>query len=117
MVMHMMGGKGADLWHLFKIWKVGILVLLATMLFLRSHAAGAAEQHSSLQDFTAHLDKRIPALMKYYDIPGASIALVQNGRAAWSKAYGYADLENERRMTTDTYCRVESLSKPVTAWG
>lgn len=55
--------------------------------------------------------------MKDYDIPGVNIALVKRGEIIWSKAYGYADLEEGRKMTTDTYCRVESISKPVTAWG
>ena len=72
-------------------------------------------EHASLEEFTDHLDERIPALMKDYDIPGLNIALVQKGETVWSKAYGYADLEAGRKMTTDTYCRVESISKSVTA--
>lgn len=75
------------------------------------------KQHASLEEFTAHLDERIPALMKDYDIPGVNIALIQKGETTWTKAYGYADLEAGRKMTTDTHCRVESISKSVTAWG
>ena len=37
--------------------------------------------------------------MKDYDIPGVNIALVQKGKTTWSKAYGYADLEEGRKMT------------------
>ena len=74
-------------------------------------------EHASLEKFTDHLDERIPALMKDYDILGVNIALVKKGEIIWSKAYGYANLEQGRKMTTDTYCRVESISKSVTAWG
>lgn len=99
-----------------------ILVVLAVtctlvISVLKLHATTAIQKHDSLGEFTAHLDERIPALMKAYDIPGATIALVQKGRMTWSGAYGYADRESGRKMTTDTYCRVESISKSVTAWG
>jgi CubicO group peptidase (beta-lactamase class C family) len=75
------------------------------------------KKNSSLEIFTAHLEERIPALMETYDIPGVSIAIVEEGKTTWTKAYGYADLKSGRKMTTDTYLRVQSISKSVTAWG
>ena len=45
------------------------------------------------------------------------MALVRAGELVWSGAYGYADLEHQRSMTVDAICRVESISKSVTAWG
>jgi CubicO group peptidase (beta-lactamase class C family) len=71
----------------------------------------------SLALFTAHLDARIPSLLKRYDVPGASLALVRGGELVWAGAYGYADTQEERPMTSETIYRVESISKPVTAWG
>jgi CubicO group peptidase (beta-lactamase class C family) len=71
----------------------------------------------SLDDFTEYLDTRIPQLMDRYGIPGVSMALVLEGELMWSNAYGFADLEYERKMTIDAVCRAESISKPVTAWG
>lgn len=70
-----------------------------------------------IEPYTIHLDEKIPVLMKRYGIPGVCAALVHEGRPVWSRAYGYADVEAGRRMTTDTRCRVESISKSVTAWG
>ena len=55
--------------------------------------------------------------MKKYQIPFASIAHVKDSRIVWTKAYGFADLETGRRMTTDTLSQVQSISNPVTAWG
>src|SRR5690554_4260419 len=69
-----------------------------------------------LDEYTSHLDNQIPALMDFYDIPGSSIALVKEGKLAWSKAYGSADVENERKLTKDTPMRVQSISKSITAW-
>ena len=67
--------------------------------------------------YTTHLDEKIPGLMKKYGIPGVCAALVRDGEPVWSRAYGYADVESDRMMTADTRCRVESISKSVTAWG
>lgn len=88
-------------------------VISAAVLFTTKEFEGNA----SLGEFTDYLDERIPALMTDYGIPGVNIALIQRGQIRWSQAYGYADLEQGRKMTTDTHCRVESISKSVTAWG
>ncbi len=94
-----------------------ILSVILVISFALVSAKRGCENTASLGEFTDYLDERIPALMADYGIPGVNIALIQKGQTKWSKAYGYADLETERKMTTDTYCRVESLSKSVTAWG
>ncbi len=77
----------------------------------------AAGKYKEVEEFTDFLNHRIPALMESYAIPGVAIALIHEGEVAWLKAYGYADLEEERLMTTDTICRVQSISKSLTAWG
>ncbi len=94
------------------------LALFALALLI---SAGCAQKpvtpQDSLDTFSTHLDERVPALMKKYDIPGVSMALIQDGELVWSAAYGYADLAQEREMTVDAVCRAESISKSVTAWG
>ncbi|MFO8064990.1 MAG: serine hydrolase domain-containing protein [Spirochaetia bacterium] len=70
---------------------------------------------SSVGALSQQLDDRVPRLMERYDIPGVSIAVVENREPAWAGAYGYADLAEERPMTTDAVCRAESISKSVTA--
>jgi len=68
-------------------------------------------------DFREQLNQHIPVWMERYGVPGVSIALIKNGEMSWSDAYGFADLEKQTRMTTDTVCRTESISKSVTARG
>lgn len=70
-----------------------------------------------IDEYISYLDKQIPALMDFYDIPGSSIALVKEGKLAWSEAYGIADIQNGRKLTKDTPMRVQSISKSITAWG
>ncbi len=98
-------------WTLLITWAA---LFLSAFRFLPGHKV---EPGASLEDFTTYLDERIPNLMGRYDIPGIIVALVREGEPAWAGAYGYAELAEGRKMTTDTYCRVESISKPVTAWG
>lgn len=59
--------------------------------------------------------KTILQMMKEDKVPGVSIAFVDNGRLAWAKGYGYADLETQAKVTPDTVFLSASLSKPVTA--
>jgi len=94
-----------------------LLILFVCSVFLTLPVSGEAHENNHLEELIAHLDHRIPALMNNYNIPGVAIALVEDGETAWVKAYGHADLEEGRIMTSDTYCRVQSISKSVTAWG
>jgi len=91
----------------------GVPVIIASKVFptMEVHA------EAPLQEFTSHLDRRIPQLMEDYEIPGLSAALIREGKTVWKQAYGYADLSTGREFTVDTYCRMESISKSVTAWG
>ena len=101
-------------------WTPLIILLLSfaiVMSFSGLHPIGEVGEHASLDEFTAHLNQRIPALMKVFNIPGVNIALVHKGETVWSEAYGYADLQAGTKMTTDAYVQAGSISKAVTAWG
>lgn len=91
-----------------------ILLLLSTLSGCRNEEISS---DVSLQAFAQYLNVRIPTLMRYYNIPGANIAIIKKGRIVWMDAYGFADLEKGRKMAIGDYCRVESISKSVTAWG
>ncbi len=48
-------------------------------------------------------------------ISGASAAVVKNGEVVFRQEYGYADIENQKKMKNDTIFRLFSLTKPITA--
>ncbi len=104
-----------------KKWLKIVLSLLFSFLVLSSlmkvYPIKRFEKDANLEQFTDHLNERFPTIMKDYDIPGVSIALINDGSVVWKNAYGYADLETYREMKVDTYCRVQSISKPITSWG
>ena len=70
-----------------------------------------------LDEFKAHMDERIPALMKQYSIPGCNIALVQDNEVVWTMGYGYADVASGTPLMVNTPMSVQSITKSVTAWG
>ncbi|MBW6464517.1 MAG: beta-lactamase family protein, partial [Firmicutes bacterium] len=93
------------------------MAVLSLVTFINFRPGQTEGQPESLDYFTTQLDQRIPTLMKTYNIPGVAIALIHEGETEWVEAYGYADVESGRLMTTDTPCRVQSISKSLTAWG
>lgn len=61
------------------------------------------------------LDKDIAALFKKYHIPGASFAVVSDGKIIWTKTYGYADIANKRPVNSDTLFQACSITKTLTS--
>jgi len=63
------------------------------------------------------LEQAIPLWLARYEVPGVSIALIENDRLVWSRGFGIADLESGRPMTDATICRTGPVSESLTAWG
>lgn len=59
--------------------------------------------------------KTIPEMMREDSIPGMSICFIDNGEIAWTKHYGYANLQDSIPITNKTVFTGASLSKPITA--
>lgn len=93
--------------------------LIIALLLLSVGCAPDRPDLAALDDagFIAHLDRRIPALMQGYDIPGVGMLLVRERQVIWSGAFGYADREQQRPLTVETLMMTHSISKSVTAWG
>jgi len=59
-----------------------------------------------------HLDER----MALYHVPSVSIAVIHEGKVAWAKTYGYANVAAKRKADTHTLYQAASLSKSVNAF-
>src|SRR5262245_59771169 len=53
--------------------------------------------------------------MKFYKVPGVSIAVIKDFTIAWARAYGVKDLETNEPVTSDTLFQAGSISKSVNA--
>ncbi|HSE25774.1 MAG TPA: serine hydrolase [Pyrinomonadaceae bacterium] len=53
--------------------------------------------------------------MKFYKVPGLSVAVIKDFHLEWAKGYGVKDLETNEPVTTDTMFQAGSISKSVNA--
>jgi CubicO group peptidase (beta-lactamase class C family) len=91
------------------------LLVLAIRIFVM--AAALATAHGGAASDPDRLADIARARMEADGVPGAVIALIADGAPVWIGAFGMADPAAGLAMTADTLFRVESISKPVTAWG
>ena len=71
----------------------------------------------SVEQLTDRIDNRIPQLLNDFSVPGAAIAIIDDGEIVLQKGFGFADLEKEEKVTTQTGFNIASISKTVAAWG
>ena len=63
------------------------------------------------------LDASVQSLLAQYQVPGASIAILRNGRLLTVRGYGSADIEAGEPFLPESFSRWNSISKTVTAAG
>lgn len=50
-----------------------------------------------------------------HEVPGAAVAITEQGRLVYAQGFGFADVEQRRRATPESLFRIASVSKPITA--
>lgn len=55
--------------------------------------------------------------MKFYNVPGVTIAVVNNFKLEWARGYGFADREQTIPVTSQTLFQAASISKSLHAVG
>jgi CubicO group peptidase (beta-lactamase class C family) len=53
--------------------------------------------------------------MKFYKVPGLSIAVIKDFKVDWARAYGVKDIDTNEPVTTETLFQAGSISKSVNA--
>jgi D-alanyl-D-alanine carboxypeptidase len=61
------------------------------------------------------IDANVAAFMSQYNVPALSIAITQNEKLVYAKAYGHSDIEDNQVATTNNLYRLSSLSKQITS--
>jgi hypothetical protein len=51
--------------------------------------------------------------LKFYKVPGVSIAVIENGRLVWAKGYGVKDFDTKEPVTVNTLFQAASISKSL----
>ena len=63
-------------------------------------------------DRTYTLEER----MQFYNVPGVSVALIENGEIAWVKSWGVKEVNSQEPVTTQSLFQAASISKPLSAF-
>ena len=61
------------------------------------------------------LQQRIELNREQHQIPGVSVAVIDDGAIVWAKGFGWADLDNNRPVTTKTLFQAQSITKTLTS--
>ena len=64
---------------------------------------------------TRRLDRQVERFMKKWEINGATLAVMKDGRLVYCKGYGYADVERGVKADASHLYRLASVSKLITA--
>src|ERR1700742_4725118 len=62
----------------------------------------------------ANFDARVEALRRQFGVPGASIAIVENGKTTLAKGYGIRRLGSPEPVDADTIMTIGSTTKAFT---
>jgi CubicO group peptidase (beta-lactamase class C family) len=62
------------------------------------------------------LDAEMQRLMRAAQVPGLAVAIIENGQVTYRQAYGYANVEKQQALRTDTIMYAASLTKAAFAY-
>ncbi|MFK5893550.1 MAG: serine hydrolase domain-containing protein [Pseudomonadota bacterium] len=74
------------------------------------------DSYSGIDISTAKIDAFLDDRMSTMDIPGLSIAIINDSQVVYHRVKGFADKENKLAVTKQTIFEIASISKPVFAY-
>jgi len=99
------------------------LILSSALVFAQSNPTTPEQRLVKLskarygsKELIARLEMSIPQLMKDGDVPGLSIAIIEDARVVWQRSFGVANAATGQPVKDDTVFEAASLSKPVFAY-
>ena len=92
---------------------VGMPALLAKIPYIW---ADRKMKHVDINNIIKELEGLLPSLLKEFNVAGLSIALVNEGKLAWSRGFGACDINSRKPVNADTVFEIASISKTVFAY-
>jgi CubicO group peptidase (beta-lactamase class C family) len=87
-----------------------LTTLLMLGFFLSRQSVSATSGDDPIQDLDAFITKAL----KQYQVPGAAVAVVQNGKAVLVKGYGVRDVTKPGAVDENTIFQLASVTKTLT---
>src|SRR5271170_368729 len=91
--------------------------MLARVLVAAGLLVSSALVWGQSSTLTADLDERIASALNVSGAPSVSVAVVKDGQIAYAKAFGKANIGENRPATAATRYAIGSVSKQFTAAG
>lgn len=91
--------------HCFIVFVVAALLLCAEL---------SAQSENDLREKITQVAEEA---CKKHKVPGIAIAVIKDRELAWTQGIGFANVAEERAVTSETVFNVGSVSKCVAAWG
>ena len=91
-----------------------ICVLLFCFISLSFARSGPPVTSPTPPEFVA-FDQQIKQYVRRYQVPGAALAVMQNGKLIYTQGYGWADTDNKKPVQATNLFRIASVSKVITA--
>ena len=92
------------------------LTLAVLMVACTNGATGiAGESSGSLGDAQKkEIDTFVESALQRYDVPGAAVAVIKDGKIAHQAGFGVRDMNDRSPMTTSSLFNLASVTKPMT---
>ena len=109
-------------------WRAAVLVTVVLLLSTSATVQAATHEQAAylpesrlrlsepVEEVVADLEDFVPEYLRAQEIPGAAVALIQDGKVAWTEGYGVANRITGEPVRADTLFEVASNSKVVTAY-
>lgn len=73
-----------------------------------------AQPQTITPDMLADLEAYIQDTSAFYEVPGAAVAVVQDGEVIYSQGFGVTEMGSEQAVNTDTLFMIGSIGKSMT---
>ena len=99
---------------MFRI-RIAIAIVLAALVLMPASASLQSKPAGLRPDRIAVIDHGLQRYVDDHRVAGIVALVLQDGKPVYEKAFGWADKEAGRRMTTDTIFRIASQTKALTS--
>lgn len=101
----------------FSTNKIKILLYFTFLVIFPNYVLCQNRSPSDYARLLDSLNARIQEGMKNQNIPGLSIAIVDDDKIIWSKGFGFTDISKRQPVNGSTLFSVQSISKTYTTIG
>lgn len=103
--------------HIYRLAPLFLFLLASQFALAESLETARPEEVGLSAERLARIDAVMQQHVEDGSIPGALALIARNGKIAYQRSFGMADMDNEKPIGPDTLFRIYSMSKPITSVG